>query len=363
MVMIICLFSCGFNLENESKQSDRQVIYEESGINQETETKEQLSSEIRNDTVNEDEKTTSKIEESILETEDITEIESESNKEDLISKFSFSDVPEYEGVIFAEINNNKPFFTESHDAGYKEFSDFDKLGRTGRVWATVGCDTMPTEKRGEIGQIKPSGWHTIKYPELIEDRYLYNRCHLLGYQLSGENANEKNLITGTRYFNVEGMLPFENEIADYIEDTYNHVNYRVTPIYNGDELVARGVLMEASSIEDYGVSLEFCVFVYNVQPYIEIDYLTGDSSPNEEGEAIIAKSNKETNNGKGGDNTGNDNNTEEIHDYVLNTNTHKFHYPDCRSVGQMAEHNKKYFTGTRHEVIDMGYDPCGNCHP
>ena len=158
-------------------------------------------------------------------TKDISKTNKDESLDDKIinGEFSISDVPDYKGFIYVEINNNKPFFTTSYENGYESYSDFDNLGRCGTAWATIGIETMPTEKRGEIGHIKPSGWHTVKYPDLIEDRYLYNRCHLLGYQLSGENANEKNLITGTRYFNVEGMLPFENMVADYIKRTDNHV--------------------------------------------------------------------------------------------------------------------------------------------
>lgn len=185
----------------------------------------------------------------------------------------------YQGQAFIEVNGNVPFFeledytTES----FERYSELDTLGRCGAAYANISKELMPTEERGEIGMIKPSGWHTVKYPEVIEDLFLYNRCHLIGYQLSGENANEKNLITGTRYFNVEGMLPFENEVADYVKTTGNHVLYRVTPVFEDDHLVAEGVLMEAYSVEDEGKGVEFCVFVYNVQPGVEIDYATGES--------------------------------------------------------------------------------------
>lgn len=186
---------------------------------------------------------------------------------------------EYKGVPFIEVNGNIPYFTEEESTteSFEYYSELDDLGRCGVTCANIGKDLMPTEERGEIGMVKPSGWHTIKYPEVIEDLFLYNRCHLIGYQLSGENANEKNLITGTRYFNVEGMLPFENEVARYVRKTGNHVLYRVTPIFEGENLVAEGVLMEAYSVEDQGRGVEFCVFVYNVQPGIVIDYVTGES--------------------------------------------------------------------------------------
>lgn len=186
---------------------------------------------------------------------------------------------EYNGSPFVEVNENVPYF-ESSDVkteSFEIYKELDFLGRCGAAYANIGKDLMPTEERGEIGMIKPSGWHTVKYPEVIEDLFLYNRCHLIGYQLSGENANERNLITGTRYLNVEGMLPFENEVANYVRETGNHVLYRVTPVFEGNNLVAEGVLMEAYFVEDEGVGVEFCVFVYNVQPGVEIDYATGGS--------------------------------------------------------------------------------------
>ena len=186
---------------------------------------------------------------------------------------------EYCGETFVEVNGNVPYFTAEDitTESFEYYSELDDLGRCGVTCANIGKDLMPTEERGEIGMVKPTGWHTVKYPEVIEDLFLYNRCHLIGYQLSGENANEKNLITGTRYFNTQGMLPFENEVAGYVRKTGNHVLYRVTPIFEGDNLVAEGVLMEAYSVEDKGKGVEFCVFVYNVQPGIEIDYATGES--------------------------------------------------------------------------------------
>ena len=188
-------------------------------------------------------------------------------------------IPEYTGDAYVEINNNIPTFTtdEITTDSYESYSDLDELGRCGVAEACIGTDLMPTEKRGQIGQIKPTGWHTVKYPEYISDNYLYNRCHLIGYQLTGENANEKNLITGTRYLNVTGMLPFENEVTDYIKETGNHVMYRVTPLFVDDELVARGVYMEAVSVEDNGAGISYNVYCFNVQPNITIDYATGDS--------------------------------------------------------------------------------------
>lgn len=188
------------------------------------------------------------------------------------------DVPDYSGEPYVEINGNEPDFPDdgSGEESFEQYSDLDGLGRCGVAYASVGTDLMPTEERGDIGQVRPTGWHTVKY-EHVDGKYLYNRCHLIGYQLSGENANEKNLITGTRYMNVEGMLPFENMVADYVKETDCHVLYRVTPVFKGDNLLADGVQMEAYSVEDEGESVSFNVFVYNVQPGVSIDYATGES--------------------------------------------------------------------------------------
>lgn len=189
-------------------------------------------------------------------------------------------IPEYNGNSYVEVNENQPFFDKDDltTKAFERYSELDWLGRCGVAYANVCKELMPTAEREGIGMIKPSGWHTVKYPEVIEDLYLYNRCHLIGFQLSGENANEKNLITGTRYMNVEGMLPFENAVASYVRQTGNHVLYRVTPVFSGMNLVADGVLVEAYSVEDSGEGIAFCVFIYNVQPGIEIDYRTGVSS-------------------------------------------------------------------------------------
>lgn len=188
-------------------------------------------------------------------------------------------IPEYAGEAYYIIDNNVPAFTEKDKKNpcFEHYSELDDLGRCGVATANLSREFMPTEPRGSIGSIKPSGWHTEKYPEVINDLYLYNRCHLIAYSLAGENANECNLITGTRYLNVSGMLPFENQVASYIERDNRRVLYRVTPCFDGDDLVARGVHMEAYSIDDDGKSVCFNVFVYNVQPGIVIDYATGDS--------------------------------------------------------------------------------------
>lgn len=201
------------------------------------------------------------------------------SKQEMIT---LADIPEYSGEPFVAVEGNEPDFSEDELTvqSFESYSELDSLGRCGTAYACVGRDLMPTEERGSIGQVKPTGWHTVKY-EQVDGKYLYNRCHLIGYQLSGENANEKNLITGTRYMNVEGMLPFENMVADYVKETENHVLYRVTPIFEEDNLLASGVQMEALSVEDEGEAVSFNVFVYNSQPGIFIDYATGESALDE----------------------------------------------------------------------------------
>ena len=193
--------------------------------------------------------------------------------------FSLDDVPAYSGEPYVVLDDNEPAFSQedrTSTTSFESYSPLDALGRCGTAYANVGTDLMPTEDRGEIGQVKPTGWHTVKY-DCVDGKYLYNRCHLIGYQLTGENANEENLITGTRYLNVDGMLPFENLVADYVQETDNHVLYRVTPAFVGSELVARGVEMEAYSVEDEGRGVCFHVYCYNVQPGVEIDYATGEN--------------------------------------------------------------------------------------
>ena len=264
--------------------------------------------------------------------------------------FELSDIPRYSGSPFCEVNNNKPYFRsdELTTDSFRRFSELDSLGRCGVAFACIGTDSLPTEERGAIGMIKPTGWHTVRYDDIIEDKYLYNRCHLIAFELSGENANPQNLITGTRYMNVKGMLPFENRVRSYIENTNQHVMYRITPVFEGDNLVATGVLMESYSVEDDGEGICFNVFCYNVQPQIKINYADGTSEivSTPESEEVTEMSNEEPNT-----------------TYVLNTNTKKFHYPDCDSVNKMKEKNKELFTGSRDEVISMGYSPCGKCKP
>lgn len=245
-------------------------------------------------------------------------------------------------AAYSIVNNNIPDFSESDmvTKSYEQYSRLDYLGRCGEAMACVGRDIMPTEERESIGQVKPSGWKTAKY-DIVDGKYLYNRCHLIGYQLTGENANEQNLITGTRYMNVEGMLPFENLIADYVKETGNHVIYRVTPVFEGNNLLSSGVQMEAKSVEDDGEGVCFNVYVYNVQPGIGIDYSTGESWLEE---------------------SINTNASDGI-EYVLNTKSKKIHLPLCSGAQNIKNENKTTSVKSREDLIKMGYVPCGECNP
>ena len=261
---------------------------------------------------------------------------------------SLASIPAYSGNPYVTLNGGTPDFSSSElkTQSYEYYSELDKLGRCGVVHACIGRDIMPTEERGSIGMVKPTGWHTVKY-DCVDGKYLYNRCHLIGYQLTGENANEQNLITGTRYMNVDGMLPFENIVADYVKETGNHVMYRVTPLYKGNNLLANGVQMEAYSVEDDGDGICFNVFVYNVQPQITIDYATGKSHLSNSSSIVTPE--KDT--------------QKKEATYILNKNTKKIHLPSCYSVDQMKESNKKYYTGDIDDLIDQGYSRCKNCNP
>ncbi len=263
--------------------------------------------------------------------------ESFDNEESFV--FDYSEIPEYSGTPYIELNGNEPLFTESNMTvkAFEEYSDLDFLGRCGVCFANVCRELMPTAERESISSVKPTGWQSVMY-DFVDCRSLYNRCHLIGYQLSGENANEKNLITGTRYLNIMGMLPFENMVADYVKETENHVLYRVTPVFVDDELVARGVLMEGYSVEDGGEGISYFVFCYNVQPGVIIDYKTGDSREDPKPNDVVKN-------------------------YVLNTNSHKFHRPDCTGISDMKERARQNYKGTRENLIAQGYAPCGKCKP
>lgn len=341
-------------------------------------------------------------------------------------KITLDNIPAYSDSPFVEINDNKPQFTKSQftKSCFEKYAKLDKLDRCGVAFANVGKETMPTEERGNIGMIKPSGWHTVKY-DCVDGKYLYNRCHLIGYQLTAENANEKNLITGTRYLNVEGMLPFENKVADYIEKTNNHVLYRVTPVFKDDNLVASGVQIEAYSVEDKGKGICFNVYCYNVQPGVIIDYSDGSSkladtetpssitmsykkytldvgksktltaaiSPNTVKTTVTwysSNSKVATVNSKGkvtaiaaGTATitaktsnglkaqctitvkKNDSSSDTSKNctFVVNTNTKKFHEPNCPSVKDIKDKNRLDTNKSCDTLIAEGYSPCKRCHP
>ena len=294
------------------------------------------------------------------------------------SAFNTADVPAYSGKPYTAVNNNEPYFTSDDltTEAFENYSELDSLGRCGVAYANVCLETMPTEKRGSISEVKPTGWHSVKYDN-VDGKSLYNRCHLIGYQLTAENANQQNLITGTRYLNVDGMLPIENMVADYVKETDNHVLYRVTPIFTGDNLVADGVLMEGYSVEDEGDGICFCVYAYNVQPGITIDYATGDSwLSSENGNSDSSSGGNSAVSQSAADKSGTQQaavQTESVKEtsapvstgteYILNTNTKKFHYPSCSSVKQMKASNKKEYTGSRDDLIAQGYDPCKKCNP
>lgn len=277
-----------------------------------------------------------------------------------------NNIPAFSGKAYVSINNNIPYFTEAEHTttSFEKYSRLDSLGRCGVAFANIGTDIMPTGERGSIGSVKPSGWQTIKY-ENVDGKYLYNRCHLIGFQLSGENANEQNLITGTRYLNMEGMLPFENMVADYVKETNNHVLYRVTPIYDGNNLLASGVLMEALSVEDDGEGIKFNVFCYNEQPGITINHANGNSEAKDGsapyGSSATATQQKEEPQKQ--ENTITESSNAVTSSYIGNKNTKKFHYTHCSSVKKMKDSNKAYLECTRDQAISQGYSPCGNCNP
>ena len=300
------------------------------------------------------------------ETENRSEDNTEVVKVDS-GRLVLSNIPLYSTEPYVEVNNNIPFFTseeKNNINSFETYSELDDLGRCGAAYANLSKELMPTEARGEIGDIRPSGWHTVKYNDLIDGNYLYNRCHLIAYSLAGENANPKNLITGTRYLNNVGMLSFESMVGEYIKYSDNHVLYRVTPIFEGDNLVASGVEIEAWSVEDDGAGVCFNVFCYNVQPYIDIDYLTGDSCESADAHTIIVFDDTEntTEYTEIDRDITSEETSEKIEaDYIVNTNSRKIHLPTCSSVNDMAEHNKWYYVGSLEDLKAQGYTPCKRC--
>lgn len=271
-----------------------------------------------------------------------------------VAAIDWDSLPSYDGRPSVEVNGGVPSFTDEDRARgpFKEFSSLDALGRCGAAFMLVTPETLAWEERGSIGMIKPSGWQTIRY-DWVDGGYLFNRCHLLGYQLSGENANPLNLITGTRSLNTQGMLPAENRIDYYVETTGASVLLRVTPVFLGEELVARGVLMEAQSAADGGAGLQFCLWCPNAEPGVSIDYATGESTGAAPAAAVAPETAQDATPAP----------SAVASSYVLNTNTHKFHRPDCTSVGKMKAKNRSDFQGTREEAMALGYDPCKICQP
>ena len=317
---------------------------------------------------------------------------------------TIADIPAYTGALCIDINHGMPGFTAQDEARgtFMQFSDLDFEGRCGTAFARIGPDTVSNEKRGDISQVHPSGWVQRKY-SFVDDGMLYNRSHLIAHQLCGENANEKNLITGTRTFNAVGMLYYEELVGDYVRSTGNHVLYRVTPLFAANDLVARGVQMEAKSVEDNGEAIQFNVFVYNVEPGVTIDYVTGESwessetpqvtskgsatittaaaaradkaaagsangskadggSSSESGGGAGSESNTSDANGAGSNNASSQGASEQ-QDYILNVKNKKFHKPDCSAASDISSANKQDFTGTRDQLIARGYSPCGICKP
>ena len=314
---------------------------------------------------------------------------------------TIADIPAYTGALCIDINHGMPGFTAQDEARgtFMQFSDLDFEGRCGTAFARIGPDTVSNEKRGDISQVHPSGWVQRKY-SFVDDGMLYNRSHLIAHQLCGENANEKNLITGTRTFNAVGMLYYEELVGDYVRSTGNHVLYRITPLFAANDLVARGVQMEAKSVEDNGEAIQFNVFVYNVEPGVAIDYVTGESWESSEtpqvtskGSATIttaaaaradkaaagsvngSKADGESSSGSDASSSGNDaddgagrnsassQGASEQQDYILNVKNKKFHKPDCSAGPDISSANKQNFTGTRDQLIARGYSPCGICKP
>lgn len=267
--------------------------------------------------------------------------------EKIVEYYSLSDIPEYSGKPYIEINGNIPLLTidDSAYTSYEEYAQLDSLGRCGTCVASIGPDIMPTEERESIGSVKPTGWQTAKY-DFVDGKYLYNRCHLIGFQLTGENANEQNLITGTRSMNVLGMLPFENMVADYVKETGNHVLFRVTPVFSGNNLLASGVLMEGLSVEDGGKGISFCVYCYNAEPGVAINYENGDNCEDVTAPLFTKEELSQM-----------------ADDYILNTSSKKIHFPDCSSVNQMLDKNKKEYHGSVADLKKQGYEPCGICKP
>ncbi|MBR6403741.1 MAG: DNA/RNA non-specific endonuclease [Eubacterium sp.] len=349
MILCFALIACSISGERVIEQINDHTTTENTTTELTTESKTDLITELSSEHT----------------TETKTEITTETTTEgvSVSPDFDLSDIPPYSGKAYITINDNVPFFSDAEkqtDDIFEMYSDLDDFGRCGVAYANLCKELMPTEERGEIGDIRPSGWHTVKYNELIDGNYLYNRCHLIAYSLAGENDNVKNLITGTRSLNQETMQIFELRVLEYLRSHDNHVLYRVTPNFKGDDLVASGVQMEAYSIEDQGQGICFNVYCYNIQPGISIDYANGDSCVDSDlaeseatesvaTETVISRSVNED--------------EANVCDYIVNTKSGKIHLPSCSGVQKMAEHNKMYYSGTIDELKQMGYVPCKLCNP
>ena len=358
LLSILCLIAV---LLSAFAGCDSENTYETTTKNVETTLENQI-------TENENEDTTDNSGSSLNTDNKITEKETQKvNKAESVgddnSKAVLSEIPAYSGRPYVVINDNIPSFNkyELTVKGYETYASLDSLGRCGGAVASCGREIMPKpdEERGSISSVKPSGWVQAQY-DCVSGKYLYNRCHLLGWQLSAENANKRNLITGTRYMNTEGMLPFENMVADYIRETNNHVAYRVTPIYDGNDLVARGVQMEAYSVEDEGEGICFNVFCYNVQPGVKIDYSTGrswsdDNNKETTKKPVAVQTTKEY--------VEETKNSVSYNTYVYSSKSDKFHYLSCRYAKTIKAENYCEYTGDRQGMINKGYSPCKNCSP
>ena len=317
-----------------------------------------------------------------------------------------SDIPEYSGALCIDVNKGQPGFSADDAArgSFMEFSELDFEGRCGTAFGLIGPETVSNAERGDISQVHPSGWVQHRY-SFVDREMLYNRSHLIAHQLCGEDANERNLITGTHTMNAVGMTYYEDLVGNYVRRTNNHVLYRVTPLFAANDLVARGVQMEAESVEDGGQTIRFNVFVYNVEPGVKIDYVTGDNWESSEVPAVKTKGETTTTRGTGtdaalsqyaaskgeagasgtsgssdtssstqaapsgssdaktsGDSSSSASTTEQ-QTYILNKRSHKFHRPECDSVQSMSPSNKEEFTGLRQTLIDEGYTPCRSCNP
>ena len=348
-----CEYQIGSETETESEIET--VTETETTNSAETEYTTEIESETESFVETTAETETETVVEAPTETESATETDTEAKTEadsEASSGFDLKDVPAYSGNGYYVVNGNKPYFTEDEitSEAYEKYGDLDSLGRCTTAMACLGKDLMPTGDRGSISSVKPTGWIQKQY-SCIKTQDLYNRSHLIAWSLAGEDANKQNLITGTPYLNQENMTLFEDMVRDYIKETGNHVMYRVTPVFEGDNLVASGVLMEAYSVEDKGDAIEFCVYLYNVQPGVVIDYATGES--HEEGKDPS-------------EDPGNDNVIEGVEGvpegttFIINLSSKKYHKLDSKYVGNLTK-NMQYTTLSEAELIAQGYTLCGNC--